>query len=80
MSLDDSHSVGMKLLEIAFEEWGLGVKNLGILSNLNDFLCQAHDYEIVFISCMNGHADLYFDEFPKKPAAWYLGGNLFVKK
>jgi methylaspartate mutase epsilon subunit len=87
---DDSHSIGMAFLTIAFREAGLRVKNLGILNVLDDFFYQADDFDAVFISCMNGHADLYLPDFPQKlnmykqthhrPKVWYLGGNLSVKE
>ncbi|OPX98542.1 MAG: Methylaspartate mutase E chain [Syntrophorhabdus sp. PtaB.Bin006] len=87
---DDSHSVGMRLLEIAFREAGFVVKNIGILNVLDDFFYQAGHYDAIFISCMNGHADLYLTEFPYKlsmfgiahsaPKVWYLGGNLSVRE
>lgn len=87
---DDSHSVGMALLEIAFKEAGFAVKNLGILNRLEDFFMLAPDYDAIFISCMNGHVDLYLKGFPIKkkrfdlknpgPMVWYLGGNLSVQE
>ncbi len=86
---DDSHSIGMALLEIAFQEIGYYVKNIGILNQLDDFFYQAENFDAVFISCMNGHADLYLQDFPHKynlfkntstrRQAWYLGGNLSVR-
>ncbi len=86
---DDSHSVGMALLEIAFREAGFAVKNLGILNTLDDFFLQAPRFDAVFISCMNGHADLYFNDFPRRlrqftktysdSRVWYLGGNLSLR-
>jgi len=86
---DDSHSVGMALLEIAFKEAGFVVKNLGILNRLEDFFTHAPGYDAIFISCMNGHVDLYLKDFPikkkrfdlKNPASrvWYLGGKLSVQ-
>ena len=85
---DDIHSVGMALLTLAFRESGYSVRNLGIGNQLDDFFNVAQDYDAVFISCMNGHADLYLEEFPHKRAhyilaggnscMWYLGGNLSV--
>ncbi len=87
---DDSHSVGMSLLETAFSELGFYVKNTGILNVLEDFFEKAPGFDAIFISCMNGHADMYLEEFPyllrrynrSAPAAgvWYLGGNLSVKE
>jgi methylaspartate mutase sigma subunit len=85
---DDIHSVGMALLTIAFREHGFVVRNLGILNQLDDFFDQAGDFDVMMISCNNGHADLYLESFPRKLAAynlantapklWYLGGNLSV--
>lgn len=86
---DDSHSVGMALLEIAFKEAGLVVTNLGILNRLEDFFKHAPEHDAVLISCMNGHVDLYLDQFAlekkhyerQHPAQklWYLGGRLSVQ-
>lgn len=86
---DDSHSVGMALLKIAFREAGFYVKHLGILNTLDDFFYRAEDFDAIFISCMNGHVDLYLEDFPRKistlqlgnsrPRVWYLGGNLSVQ-
>jgi len=85
---DDIHSVGMCLLTIAFREAGFLVKNLMIGNQLDDFFHHADDFDAIFISCLNGHADLYLEEFPHKlktfglgngaPKVWYLGGNLSV--
>lgn len=87
---DDSHSVGMALLRIAFREAGFYVKHLGILNTLDDFFFRAEDFDAIFISCMNGHVDLYLQDFPQKlkafnlgnsrPRVWYLGGNLSVQE
>jgi len=87
---DDSHSVGISLLTLAFREDGFFVRNLGILNTLDEIFLQARDFDAVLLSCINGHADLYFEEFPGKfnsfalsngtPRLWYLGGNLSVKE
>ncbi|MGD2087211.1 MAG: methylaspartate mutase subunit E [Candidatus Aminicenantes bacterium] len=87
---DDSHSVGMSLLEIAFRESGFLVKNIGIMNDLEDFFCQAENFDVIFISCMNGHVDLYLRDFPLRlrqfnsgsggTKVWYLGGNLSVQE
>jgi methylaspartate mutase epsilon subunit len=87
---DDSHSVGISLLTLAFKEDGFFVRNLGILNTLDDVFFQAKDFDAILLSCINGHADLYFEEFPRKfsnfrlsdgvPKLWYLGGNLSVKE
>lgn len=86
---DDSHSIGMSLLEIYFKEAGFFVKNLGILNVLDDFFAAAGNFDVIFVSCMNGHAELYFHDFVKKLRSfnrrngpnrvWYLGGNLSVQ-
>ncbi len=87
---DDSHSIGMTLLKIAFKESGFYVKHLGILNRLDDFFYDAQAFDAIFISCMNGHVDLYLEDFPRKlnafhlgdsrPRVWYLGGNLSVQE
>lgn len=87
---DDSHSIGMSLLEIAFREAGFFVKNIGIMNDLGDFFNHAENFNIIFISCMNGHVDLYLKDFPLKlrkfnsrygdAKVWYLGGNLSVQE
>jgi methylaspartate mutase epsilon subunit len=86
---DDIHSVGMALLTIAFRESGFAVRNLGIGNSLEEFFRHAPDHDAIFISCNNGHVDLYLEEFPLRlaafrsgigvPKVWYLGGNLSVK-
>ena len=87
---DDSHSVGMSLLEIAFREAGFFVNNIGIMNAADDFFSRAENFDAIFISCMNGHADLYLKNFPlelkrfnsknSSPKIWYLGGNLSVQE
>lgn len=87
---DDSHSVGMSLLEIAFREAGFYVKNIGIMNDLEDFFSHGENFDAIFISCMNGHVDLYLKDFPLKlrqfnsrnggAKVWYLGGNLSVQE
>lgn len=87
---DDSHSIGTALLAIAFKEEGFSVENIGIMNQLDDFFARANQVDAIFISCMNGHADLYLKDFPrqlkyfrqKNPVSrlWYLGGNLSVQE
>jgi methylaspartate mutase epsilon subunit len=86
---DDSHSIGMALLEVAFRESGFFVENIGIMNILADFFARADHFDAVFISCMNGHVDLYLKDFSfllkqfklknREPKVWYLGGNLSVQ-
>jgi len=66
------------------------VKNIGIMNGLDDFFSRAENFDAIFISCMNGHADLYLKNFPlelkrfniknKSPKIWYLGGKLSVQE
>ncbi|MCP5052453.1 MAG: methylaspartate mutase [bacterium] len=87
---DDSHSVGMSLLETAFKESGFVVTNIGILNLLEEFFSRAPKYDAIFLSCVNGHAGLYLKDFPVQkrrfdvkhpaPKLWYLGGNLSVQE
>jgi methylaspartate mutase epsilon subunit len=86
---DDSHSVGTSLLEIALREASFLVKNMGIMNPLENFFSKAKKFDAIFISCMNGHIELYLKEFPallrqfnlknNTPKVWYLGGNLSVQ-
>jgi methylaspartate mutase epsilon subunit len=85
---DDIHSVGMALMTLAFEERGFLVTNLGIGNSLDDVFRLASRYDAILISCNNGHAALYLDNFAAGMASfkltddgsrlWYLGGNLSV--
>lgn len=85
---DDSHSIGSTLIKIALEENGYFVNYLGIHNSLNDFINQCLEYDIILISCINGHTELYIngnDDSIKqinlyKNKVWYLGGNLSVDK
>lgn len=87
---DDSHSIGTTLLALALKEEGFFIKNIGIMNQLEDFFAIAGDFDVILISCMNGHADLYLEDFPFKlkhfqkknniPRLWYLGGNLSVRE
>ena len=87
---DDSHSVGVSLLTLAFREDGYFVRNVGILNTLDEIFSQAGEFDAILLSCINGHADLYFEDFHRKlnhfnlangvPRLWYLGGNLSVKE
>lgn len=61
---DDSHSIGMFLLETVFRESGFFVKNIGIMNVWDDFFSRAENFDAVFISWMNEHADLYLKNFP----------------
>ena len=88
---DDAHSVGIHLLALGFREEGFHVTNLGIRNDILDFRLYADGYDVVLISNINGHAELYLQDFghllsglrltngSRKPL-WYLGGNLSVSE
>lgn len=87
---DDAHSVGVFLIKIALEEQGYLVSFIGIQNNLETFMEKACENDIIFMSSLNGHAELYLADFESKlyelkqkdssPKIWYLGGNLSVSK
>jgi methylaspartate mutase E subunit/methylaspartate mutase S subunit len=87
---DDAHSVGIRLLALAFKEAGFFVKNLGIRNDPTDFLSRAKDFDVIMISNNNGHAELYLHDFGESLSGfnltsaskklWYLGGNLSVSE
>ena len=87
---DDAHSVGIRLLALAFQEAGFFVKNLGIRNEPRDFLARAKDFDVIMISNNNGHAELYLHDFgallsglkltSASKKLWYLGGNLSVSE
>lgn len=84
---DDAHSIGISLLKIGLEERGYEVTLLGIQNSLNDFIRLSDSHHIIFISCMNGHSNLYINEdtpnlnkISDSGRLWYLGGNLSVQK
>lgn len=85
---DDAHSVGIRLLQLGFQEHGFDVLNLGIRNTIADFFKHAYSFDIILISNKNGHAELYLEDFPQRlsafklsnddPKLWYLGGSLAV--
>ena len=87
---DDIHSVGQSLLKIALQESGFFVHNLGIGNTIDQFFKLAPQFDAILISCINGHVDLFLEEFAHKLSqfqlsdseqkVWYLGGNLSVKE
>lgn len=87
---DDAHSVGIFLIKMALEEHGYQVTFLGIQNELDAFMEKALNHDIIFISSLNGHAELYLTDFEHKISQlketdhsgriWYLGGNLSVSK
>lgn len=87
---DDAHSVGLTLLNWFLAESGFHVTSLGIQNNLDVFFKHAIDHDIIFISNINGHSELYVRDFADRlntfqigndePKIWYIGGNLSVSK
>lgn len=85
---DDAHFIGLRLLELGFSEFGYYVTNIGIRNELDDFFNQAKHYDVIMISCKNGHADFYLDDFARslshfklynnEKRLWYLGGSLSI--
>jgi methylaspartate mutase epsilon subunit len=87
---DDAHSVGIRLLALAFKEHGFFVKNLGIRNDISQFINQARDFDLIMMSSSNGHAEMYLQDFGRllnqyrltddSQKLWYLGGNLTVNE
>lgn len=83
---DDAHSVGITLLKWFLTDAGFHVTFLGIQNTAKQFLERAHDHQVVFISCLNGHAELYINGISSElkkvnnNRIWYIGGNLSVSK
>jgi methylaspartate mutase epsilon subunit len=85
---DDAHSVGIRLLALAFREEGFLVNNIGIRNNITDFFDEARHFDLIMVSNNNGHAELYIGDFTRllstykltngSSKLWYLGGNLSV--
>lgn len=85
---DDAHSIGSNLIRLALGEQGYDVSYIGIQNTIHDFIKYSRDHEIIIISCINGHSELYLDndEYELKGMGvsnnklWYVGGNLSVNK
>lgn len=85
---DDAHSIGSNLIKMALEENGFLVSYLGIQNTLNEFIQYSEEHDIILISCINGHSELYLnvDQYNLKNLKhrgnklWYVGGNLSVDK
>lgn len=87
---DDIHSIGISLIAMRLEERGFFVRNLGVGNHLDRVFEIAIDYDAILISCNNGHAALYLDDFPLHKKVferhygagrlWYLGGNMSVSE
>lgn len=80
----DSHSVGLTVLRQALGKTGYEVLYLGIQNRVEQFFQLAPWFNLVMISCIDGHAAHYLHDFPEYRAQastgclWYLGGNLTI--
>ena len=85
---DDAHSIGSNLIKMALEENGFLVSYLGIQNTIEEFIQYSEEHDIILISCINGHSELYLnnDHYNLKNLKyrgnklWYVGGNLSVDK
>lgn len=85
---DDAHSIGSNLIKLALEEQGYIVSYIGIQNKIKDFLYYSNQHDIILVSCINGHSELYLDNDEynllldqyKVNKLWYVGGNLSVNK
>ena len=80
----DSHSVGLTILRHALSQ-RYRVLYMGTQNPLERFFEHAPLANAVMISCMDGHARRYLQEFaemrrarPNPNTIWYLGGNLTI--
>ncbi len=83
----DSHSVGLTILKTALADSGYNVRYLGTQNKLEEFFKYADKASAVFISSMDGHAEIYLQDFidlrlaypdAYKDKLWFLGGNLSI--
>lgn len=85
---DDSHSIGSNIIKMALEENGFLVSYLGIQNTIEEFIQYSEEHDIILVSCINGHSELYLnnDRYNLKKLQyrgnklWYVGGNLSVDK
>lgn len=77
----DSHSVGLHILKWSLEKNGFQLNFLGVQNSIEDFINNYEGEDFIFMSCMDGHAEIYLKHLPKlvgglKPSPIiYLGGN-----
>jgi methylaspartate mutase epsilon subunit len=79
----DSHSVGISILRAGLSSHGYVLRFLGAQNSLDDIMSNAHHFNVVLISNMDGHARYYLQAFPEMRKApklgqtlFYLGGNI----
>lgn len=83
----DSHVIGNRILDYAFQKKGFIVTNLGIFSSQRDFINAAieTDADVILVGSIYGHAELDCKGFREKcieagigDIILYIGGNLAV--
>ncbi|MCB9762329.1 MAG: methylaspartate mutase subunit E [Alphaproteobacteria bacterium] len=76
----DSHSVGLTILRRALRRRGFQVVSLGTQCPIEQIAQRAPGFDLVMVSCMDGHAHHYLGSLAGLRAAhggaalWYLGG------
>ena len=77
----DSHSVGLTLLRQTLKTQ-YNLLYIVLQSDIEEFIRLSHMFNLVLISCMDGHAKRYLKDFNQKLKAskntfskWFLGGN-----
>jgi methylaspartate mutase sigma subunit len=85
----DVHAVGNKILEMAFEEAGFKVINLGVMVSQEEFINAAieSDAAAILVSSLYGHGEMDCRGLREKcqeagigDILLYVGGNLVVGK
>jgi methylaspartate mutase sigma subunit len=85
----DVHAVGNKILEMAFEEAGFQVINLGVMVSQEEFINAAieSDAAAILVSSLYGHGEMDCRGLREKcqeagigDILLYVGGNLVVGK
>lgn len=84
---DDSHSVGINLINLGLSEMGFNVINIGIQNDVTDFFQPENQFQVILISSKNGHSELYLNDYGKEiynhtkknsKQIWYIGGHLSI--
>jgi methylaspartate mutase sigma subunit len=86
---DDVHVIGIRLIEYALRQAGFNVVSLGPLAQPSEFVDAAveTDADALFISSLNGHAELYLPgirgacvEAGVGDVLIYAGGQLTIRR
>lgn len=81
----DSHSVGLHVLRWALTRHGYRVLFFGIHNEVTTLTDLDNYADVVMLSVLDGHAELYLRSFAPRRASrqsgalWYIGGNLTVR-